>query len=519
MKKLPLGIQTFSELIMEDYLYVDKTEEICSLINSGKYFFVSRPRRFGKSILVSTLEEIFAGNRELFKGLYIYDRIEWEKYPVIKIDFSKITYSGSRELFIETFMEKLIETGNKYNISFSDRKSLKSVFDELIKKLSNINKVVILIDEYDKPIVDHITDREQAKSNIEVLREFYSVLKSCDKYLKFVFITGVSKFSKVSIFSGMNNLVDITLKRKFSSMLGITQEELLTNFRDYIHSLAEEEVLSEEDLVDKIKLWYDGYSWDGKVRLFNPHSILNLFLHSEFENYWFTSGTTAFLMDIIKKSAFNPANLEGVTLGSYVFDSYDIESMDINSLLFQTGYLTVKDINRKRRLYNLVCPNFEVKESLLNHLLGSFINENASVITPLYVKLIDSLEKDDIDEFMTVIRYIFAKIPYTLHMPAESYYHSLFYMILALMGVNLDMEVLTDKGRVDGVLEFDDKFYCIEFKYGKPGSDMSKLTEKAVKQIKEKKYYEKFLSEGKKVIFLGVAFIDKEIGYLIEKSF
>ena len=345
MKKLPLGIQTFSKIIEEDYLYIDKTEEIYNLINSGNYFFISRPRRFGKSILVSTLEEIFAGNRELFKGLYIYDRIEWEEYPVIFLDFSSIAYNTDT-ILREALLAFIDKTAEKYKLKLS-AKFLKGRFQELIEKLSKKNKVVVLIDEYDKPIVDYVTDKDKAKSNREVLREFYSVLKSCDKYLKFVFITGVSKFSKVSIFSGMNNLEDITLKKISVKLLGITEEEIFKYLSLHMNNLVNETGLAREELLEEVKYWYDGYSWDGRVKLFNPHSLLYLFKYCEFNNYWFTSGTTAFLMDIIKKSVFAPANLEGVTLGSYVFDSYDIENMDINSLLFQTGYLTVKDINKK----------------------------------------------------------------------------------------------------------------------------------------------------------------------------
>jgi len=517
MKKLPVSHQTFSEIMEENYLYVDKTGDIYNLLNSsGKYFFISRPRRFGKSLTVSTLKEIFSGNKELFKGLYIYDKIEWNKYPVICIDFAKIVYSEGKEVFRKTLIDTLIKIGNFYNITLEKREFLKQSFEELIEKLSKINRVVLLIDEYDKPIIDHITDIPKASENREVLREFYSVLKGSDEYIKFVFITGVSKFSRVSIFSGLNNLKDISLRREFSTLMGITQEELKTYFSLWIKELGHEEGLSEEETLEKIKYWYDGYSWDGIIRLYNPFSILNLFDAKVFDNYWFTTGTTEFLMKLIKKEKYELTGLEQVTVSKYIFDSYDIENIGLNSLLFQTGYLTVKAVDKKTGLYTLTCPNYEVKESVLNYFLSDFINKEVALVRPLYISLLQAFSEEKINEAIKIITGMFAKIPYTLHIEAESYYHSLFYMILTLMGVKIDPEVLTDKGRIDGVLEFPDKVYIMEFKYGKGGSKMKSLLNKAIKQIKEKKYYERYAGEKRKVIFLAVGFIEKEISYRLK---
>jgi len=515
MKKLPLSLQTFEKIVKDKCLYVDKTKDIHRLITSGDYIFISRPRRFGKSLMVSILKEIFSGNKELFKGLYIYDKIKWEKFPVIHIDFTQLDYSDSNE-FKENLIIVLDDINSEYNLNIS-RRTLKSYFQIIIKELcEKYNKVVVLVDEYDKPIIDHISDIKKASENREVLREFYSVLKGSDEYIKFVFITGVSKFSKVSIFSGLNNLVDITLERKFSNIMGITQEELEYYFTDYIEVLKDKEKKDREEILRKIKCWYDGYSWDGITRLYNPVSILNLFNSGKFRNYWFATGTTTFLIKLFKKEKYKITSLEKITVGDMVFDSYDIENMDINSLLFQTGYLSIKSIDEELRLYTLAYPNMEVKESFLNYLLGDFINEKISLIRPLYISLKQAFLEEKIDKAISIVKSMFARIPYRLHIPKESYYQSLFYIILSLLGVKIDLEVLTDKGRIDGVLEFPDKVYVIEFKYGKKGNKMKNLLDKAIKQIKEKKYYERFMCENRKVIFLAVGFIEKETDYKIE---
>jgi len=516
MKKLPISRQTFKQIIKDNYLYVDKTKDIHRLITSGDYIFLSRPRRFGKSLTVSTLKEIFTGNKELFKDLYIYDKIEWNKYPVIHVDFTLISHSDKKVLK-SSLCSFLNKTAKQNNIMLKN-KFVGDKFKELIEELSinSKEKIVILIDEYDKPIIDHITDMKKASENREVLREFYSVLKGSDEYIKFVFITGVSKFSKVSIFSGLNNLKDITLYDEFSTIMGITQEELNSYFPLYIKELGEKEELSEEETLEKIKYWYDGYSWDGTKRLYNPYSILNLFDSKKFRNYWFSTGTTTFLIELIKKEKYEITGLENITVSEYVFDSYDIENIGLNSLLFQTGYLTVKRVDKKTGLYTLTCPNSEVKESILNYLLGEMIDKEVSLVKPLYLELKQTFQEEKIDKAIEIIKSIFAKIPYTLHMEAESYYHSLFYIILTLLGVKIDPEVLTDKGRIDGVLEFPDKIYIMEFKYGKGGSKMKSLLNKAIKQIKEKKYYERFTGEDRKVIFLAVGFIEKEINYKVE---
>ena len=518
MKKLPIGIQNFPEIIKEGYLYVDKTQQIAELMQAGKYLFLSRPRRFGKSLLVSTLSEIFSGNQALFQELAIYDQIEWQPHPVILIDFNGISHNND-DVFKTSLLSFLDKVASKYDITLSSQ-FIREKFAELIEKIyeKTHQKVVILIDEYDKPIVDYIDDIEKANNNREILRDFFGVLKSSDAYLRFVFLTGVSKFSRVSIFSGLNNLRDISLSKQFSTLLGYTQTELESYFDNEIQTLCFELGIKKAELLTQIKTWYNGYSWNAKDKVYNPFSILNLFAEQQFDNYWFASGTPTFLMQLIKKTAYDATVLENKKVSKIVFDSYNLENLNIFALLFQTGYLTITHIDKMDKAartpqYILNYPNLEVKEAFITYLFESFTQNGLEEIQPAAKDLRTYLLEENLEGFMNLIRALFAKIPYPLHIAQESYYHSLFYMILVLMGVEIDLEVLTDKGRIDGVLALADKIYLIEFKYGKAGTKMNTLTNKAIQQIQEKNYGERFLNDARPHYFLGVGFVEKEMGY------
>jgi len=511
MKNLPLGIQTFSKIIESHSLYVDKTSEILKLFSGGNCYFFSRPRRFGKSLLVSTLKEIFLGNRALFEGLYIYDKIQWEKHPVIHIDFSMITHDTPQH-FEESLGNFLNQIAAANGISFQSHLCCDK-FRELIEKMSSTNKVVVLIDEYDKPIIDHVSNLEKARANREILHNFFSVLKGSDPYLHFVFLTGVSKFSKVSIFSGLNNIVDITLSEQFATLAGITQEELVTNFQEYIEALAKKQGLNQEPLLAIIKHWYNGYSWDGVNRLYNPTSLLNLFFDNRFGNYWFATGTPSFLINLIKERQIDIAEIDNQVISSSLMDSYNIETLELQPLLFQTGYLTIAEIIKIGQIeqYKLKFPNFEVKESLLNYLLASFTDFDTSSIQPLYMDLLKHLAACNIPAFRTLLTSLFSRIPYNLHIKEERYYHSLCYMILALLGADIHLEVLSDKGRMDGVLVLENNIYVIEFKMGTAAT--------ALAQIKAQHYWEPYLSKGKELYLLGIGgFAAKQIEVLVEKA-
>jgi hypothetical protein len=375
-------------------------------------------------------------------------------------------------------------------------------------------KVVVLVDEYDKPIVNYVDDLAKAAKNREILREFFGVLKSSDAFLRFVFLTGISKFARVSIFSDLNNIRDITFSKKFVTLLGYTQSELESDFQKHIQTLCFELGIKKAQLLAQIKTWYNGYSWNAKDNVYNPFSILNLFAEQQFDNYWFTSGTPTFLMKLIKKKALDATVFEDKKVSKIVFDSYDIENMNVFALLFQTGYLTITHVDTQGFLeYTLNYPNFEVKQAFISYLLTSFTTNGLEEIQPAAKSLRRYLQQENLEGFMNLIKALFAKIPYPLHIEQEAYYHSLFYMIAVLMGVEIDLEVLTDKGRVDGVLALEEKIYLIEFKYGKAGTDMDSLTQKAIQQIRDKNYEERFLDDNRPRLLLGVGFAGKEMGY------
>ncbi|RMG83028.1 MAG: AAA family ATPase, partial [Bacteroidetes bacterium] len=301
-QKFPLGIQTFSEIRENDLLYVDKTEAICNLINAGKYFFLSRPRRFGKSLTLSTIKALFQGNKDLFRGLWAEKNHDWKTtHPVVHFSFSSIGY---KELGLENALHRqLDELAGDFHIVLTEE-GLSRRFREFIKKLAADHQVVLLIDEYDKPIIDYLDDMPQARANQQMLKTFYSVLKDADPYIRFLLITGVSKFSKVSIFSELNNLTDLTLHPRFSTLTGYTQGELEYYFAEDIDALTDILALDRNELVDLIKEWYDGYSWDGKNFLYNPYSILSFFDRGQFGNFWFSTGTPTFLIKLLKEKKF-----------------------------------------------------------------------------------------------------------------------------------------------------------------------------------------------------------------------
>ncbi|MGA1825974.1 MAG: AAA family ATPase [bacterium] len=502
MKRLPIGVQTFSKLIENNYVYVDKTRDIYNLFShGGQYYFLSRPRRFGKSLLVSTIKEIFSGNKSLFKGLWIYDKIGWGKFPVIHLDFTKIDYKTPDILENELCL-KIDEVAFKNNITINKKGSYISRFAECIEKLSNEGKVVILVDEYDKPIIDFIDQKEIALKNRDVLRNFYSVIKGSDEFIQFTLLTGVSKFARVSVFSGLNNLNDITVDEKYSTMLGYTQDELEFNFQDRISAMKKKFNLSKRELMDEIKAWYNGYSWDGKNYLYNPFSILNLFEKMSFGNYWFSSSTPTFLVKTIKKYAVDIKKIDGYESNQLLFDSFDIDRMNIYSLLFHTGYLAikdVKDISLSERIFRFSYPNREVKESFIDYLLAEFAGGLPDEMGVMAYKLQDAIKEDDLEEFFYIIRSLFASIPYNIFKGEnESYYHAVIYLILTLVGVRIKTEVQTNIGRIDAVIESIKNIYILEFKVG--------TSKQALDQIKEKRYYEKYMVSEKKIKLVGVGF-------------
>ncbi|MCP4146380.1 MAG: ATP-binding protein [bacterium] len=507
MKNLPIGVRTFRYLIEKNYLYVDKTRDIYNLFSGGgKYYFLSRPRRFGKSLLISTLAEIFSGSKELFKGLWIYDKIKWTQHPVVRLDFSKITHTSPEvlEKALDAQVEKIAADNH---IELNHELFLKKKFGQLLEKLSQKQDVVILIDEYDNPVIEYMeADKiEIAKKNRHILKSFYKVIKSSDEYLRFVFITGVSKFSRLSVFSDLNNLLDITLSDEFSTMLGYTEAELEHYFNAYMKPVAEKRGVPGKQLTQTIAKWYNGYSWDGENFVYNPFSVLNLLKTKRFKNFWFFSGTPTFLINLIKRKQSRIMDFENLPVKNYTFESYDIEKLEVPALLFQTGYLTVKKITYKdeEETYHLSYPNKEVRDSFLTHLFGEFAQGDTNSSTRLLERIGKTLELDDMERFIQELKTFFASIPFNIFIgDREAYYHSIIYLILRLNGAAITPEAPTNMGRIDAVVETGRKIYIMEFKMGSQQAAMA--------QIKRLRYYEKYLGRGKEVVLMGIGFDSKK---------
>ena len=510
--KYPLGIQTFSEIREEHYVYVDKTALIHDLVTTGKVYFLSRPRRFGKSLLISTLEALFLGRKDLFKGLAIADTdYDFAAYPVVKLEFSKDEFITADSLR-DYITAEITRIAKDHQIELSNG-SYTQRFDELVVKLhqKNQQKVVLLIDEYDKPILNNFNKPVLAEIK-QVIAAFYGVIKPLDEHIKFVFITGVSKFAKVSVFSGMNSLRDISMSRQYSTLCGITGQELEDNFVEAITTLTHQENSSEPDIKGKIKHWYNGYRFHHLcIGVYNPFSLLSLFLNQEFKNYWYTSGTPRFLLNLLQQQQYRLKDLTEFAIGDNAFAASDPQDINILSVFVQTGYLTIKTYNDP--LYTLDFPNYEVKKSFFDSVVDRYSCIHSGVGQSFMVSLIRHLNTGQLDEFFQTLKGFFANIPYDLQVDLEKYYQSLFYAIFTLIGLNIDAEVRTNKGRIDCVIQTTQTVYIIEFK-------LNDTKEAALQQIHDKQYAQKYQNSGKEVVLLGVEFDQKTRnigGYVVEK--
>lgn len=521
MKVLPIGNQTFSKIIENDSLYVDKTKWIWKLVNLHEYYFFARPRRFGKSLLLSTLKSYFEGRKDLFKGLYIHQQEKtWTKYPVIHISFSTISYRSGKAGFQKSILFNLHLIAKSYGVILSEN-SITDTFQDLVVQLhEKLGQVVILVDEYDKALVDLLEDELQFEDNRDVLNELYGNFKGLDYYLKFVFITGVSRFAKVGIFSGMNNLNDISMDTEFASIVGFTQAELTDNFAPYLQAIQQSFDLPMSEIMATIKIWYNGFSWDGQTTLYNPFSILNFLSKKVLGNYWFATGTPTFLMDLIKKQQQLPAELEGVIVQDLVGSSMRFRTLPLVPLLFQTGYLTIEKVirNGMEVAYQLNYPNKEVRHSFLTFIVAAFVDKDEFWIQADSIKLKNAIIAGDSDKFIELLVGFFADIPSGLHLPKEAYYHSLVYLILRMVGVDMTLEKATNIGLIDGVIELKDKIYIIEFKFAtnKRIKNVKTLSKKALQQIKDRKYYEAYRNRDKPIILFGVGFLNKQIDGITE---
>jgi len=484
MKKLPIGIQTLSHIIDGGYVYVDKTAIALKLIQSGKYYFLSRPRRFGKSLFLDTLKEIFEGNKNLFKGLYVGDKWDFEdKYPVLRISFGAGVNKNTEEL--DRSLRWLLKGAEEYqNIQCTSGSNPKECFQEIIKKTSEKygKNVVILIDEYDKPILDNITDKDTARAIRDKMKDFYSVIKDNDQFIAFVFITGVSKFSKLNLFSGLNNLNDITLDERYATICGYIHDDLMTAFGGHLTGID----------MEKVREWYNGYYYFGE-KVYNPFDIL-LFIDKghEFRNYWWGTGNPSFLIDLIYSKDYSIPDLENYEATDAILDSFDVDSIELEPLLWQTGYLTIKEkyTERGRIKYRLEIPNLEIQFSLNDFFIDVLTTQKSEKLV-FQDKLYDVLKSGNLPELKNILISLFASIPYqnfTNNKLAdyEGYYASVLYAYFASLGFETIPEDTTNKGRVDLTLKFDDKAYIFEFKVVEQPSGH------ALRQIREKQYHQKY---------------------------
>jgi hypothetical protein len=433
------------------------------------------------------------------------------------LDFTEIDYSSGQELKTE-LLDFISSAAKRYNIELTAR-NLASSFSQLIRELHIATKkrVVILVDEYDKPITDNLSNKEVLSENKRILHDFYQVIKGTDEHLHFVFLTGVSKFSGLSVFSALNNINDITVDEKYAAICGYTQEELENSFKEYILAVAENFGLNYEEAIASIKNWYDGYSWDGKTNVYNPFSTLLLFDKRDFTNYWFRTGTPTFLMELIRKHNRPQIFLENAVLPGSSFESYDPDNLSEVPLLFQTGYLTIKHkkANIDGTQYTLDSPNKEVKESFLRYLLSAYTSYPTDTVAKLFENVFEQLKNSDAQGLQNNLTALLAHIPYQIREESEAYYHSIFLVWLKTLGFNIQGEISTDKGRIDAVLRREEYAVIAEIKYGIE-KNTEEMAEAAIKQIKDKKYYEAY--SDKKIILLGIAFNGKEVRCRIGKA-
>lgn len=502
MQKLPIGEQFFTNLRQKNMVYVDKTRLIYEMMNVSSFVFLSRPRRFGKSLLTTTIREISRGNRALFQGLWIEDQIDWQPSPVLLINFNSVSYrTQSLAQGLARYMDRL---ARDYGFTLADGDH-KEKFSELLHRLSAQGKITLLIDEYDKPITDQLEDNERLQENVETLKDFYAVLKSDEAAnLQFTLITGVSKYGKVSIFSELNNLTDITVDPRFATLLGYTQPELNHYFSDYIDRLCHTHQSSRAKMLEEIAFWYDGYSWDGESRVYAPFSTLLFLEMQSFENHWFTTGTPSLLIKLLRQKKMAAYELEQLIVDSTLLNSADVNNISAIALLFQTGYLTVKKSQNAvtGRTFELSYPNHEVTQAFQQYLLADYLGSDLDHIqSSLLADFQQVLRQADIDGFITLLKAVFATIPSKLFLPQEAYYHSIVYLTLRLLGFTVSAERMTNIGRVDAVLELPDVVYILEFKMS--------TGQVALEQIRKMKYAEPYLASSKRVILLGIAF-DKE---------
>ena len=499
MKELTYSVYNFEDLIQGNFLYVDKTEYIWQMIRPVKsMYFLSRPRRFGKSLTVSTLKAVFQGKKELFKGLSIYDKpYDWKTYPVIHLDLNGWDFSSRKN--VKNSLCSLIRECAEFHHVEIQNDSPEKMFRHLILTLSETTPVVLLLDEYDKPILNNIGTTESPQI-LSDLKSFYSVIKAFESKFRFAFITGVSKFCHVSLFSDLNNLADITMDARYAMMFGYTQEELETNFNDRIVACAGERDLNAYKA--KIKEWYNGFLFHEKAKtVYNPVSLAQFFESSgEFKNYWFATGTPSFLMRLIKERDFDIRNAMQDPVPQIAFSAFEIDDIDPLTLLLQTGYLTIKSSIERfdSTWYYLDFPNREVANAFSAYILNSYTGKTQTGSVKFVAEIATSLLANDLKKLRKIMEVFFAGIPYPVHKKNEATFQGIFFAIFRLLGCYIEAESMTNDGRIDAVVQTGKAIYLFEFKMDNDPT--------ALEQIRQKEYFQKYLLDQRDIYILGVNF-------------
>ena len=507
-KLYPIGIQTFEEIRKLDNLYIDKTEYIYRMTHTdGKYFFLSRPRRFGKSLLVSTFKSYFEGKKELFEGLAIEKlEKEWNEYPVLHFDLSKGKHMEKEQL--EEYLGYLLEDyEQKYGIE-NHRNGNNNRFNDLIEVVfqKTGKQVVVLIDEYDAPLLDVAHEKEKLDVLRNTMRNFYSPLKGNESMLRFVFMTGITKFSQLSIFSELNNITNVSMDEPYAGICGITKEELLTQMSGDIDELAEKLKLSREETIGELKNHYDGYHfcWPSPD-VFNPYSLLNCFAKQEMDDYWFGSGTPTYLINMMRKYEFLPADLgETIEVGKKDFDAPTETMTTIVPLLYQSGYVTIKGYDKPTKLYQLALPNQEIRVGLYGSLLPHYLTDKSAKANTTIAKMSVLVKKGDMDAAFCLLNDFLETVPYCDNTHYEGHWQQTLYIMFALLtDYDICVEQHTAKGRIDIKMETADTIYVMELKF-------NKSAEEALAQIEAKHYADAFKMSGKKVVKIGLNFSVKD---------
>jgi hypothetical protein len=512
-RRLPIGIQDFKKIREEGFLYVDKTSIIHRLIsNSGGAFFLSRPRRFGKSLLCSTLGAIFEGKKELFGDFAGWPALEvnsldwkWKKHPVIKLDLNPGNYLNGTEVLTSGLNNMLYNIAQSYNVNLRGQfvsEQLSNLIMDLHKQFNE--KVVVIVDEYDKPLLSTIDNIELHIAMRNELKSFYGVLKSSDEYLQFVFLTGVTKFSHVSVFSDLNHLVDLTLDLRYADICGLTQEEVEQNFEPEIDAILEDSGKTREKYLGKLRRFYNGYRFSRKrLSVYNPFGLLNHFdKGGEFLPYWYETGTPTFLIKLIINQKLNILDLNNMHVEYEDFRKYDIEDMRAEPLLYQSGYLTIKDYDDELNQFILDYPNEEVRASFSKSLMEHYFQPSGESFRSLNTQLPSALIKGEVENVMNTLKSFLATIPYDIIKEKENYYETAIHLIFSMLGLNCRSEVRIASGRIDTLVETKRFVYCFEFK-------LNGTAEEALTQINTKEYLLPWKGSGKQLFKVGVN-IDRE---------